>query len=83
VDWDTGEIIVTASLPEGLQEVWDALSGRELSAKQLSVALAGNPSVDAMRKRIQEIRATGRRIETRPGGGYFRPDAPPPSSASA
>ncbi|MFM9996709.1 MAG: hypothetical protein ACKVU4_13030 [Phycisphaerales bacterium] len=69
-------------LSEALSQVWKALDGRAMTAKQLATHLTGRPTdEDAMRKRTEKIRATGRQVLHRAGLGYYRPDAPPPESA--
>ena len=64
-------------LSPALQEVWDLLNGRSLTAKELATRLLDDPrSAEAIRKRVEAIRKTGRRIEILPGSGYYRVDAP-------
>ncbi len=55
--------------------VWKALHGRRLKSHELRT-YAG--SADHARALVAKLRGKGRRIETAPGGGYWRPDAPPP-----
>lgn len=59
------------------QEVWDMLAGNALLAKEIAARLTGHASEDAIRKRIDAIRKLGRKIDNRPGLGYYRPDKPP------
>ena len=68
----------SAGLPPAQQKVWDLLEGRVLLGKQIAHELCGrHDAEDAIRKRIASIRKNGRKIENRPGLGYYRPDAPP------
>jgi biotin operon repressor len=65
-------------LSEALQEVWGLLEHRSITGKQIAIELLHDPSQeDSIRKRISDIRKTGRTIDNRRGEGYFRPDAPP------
>jgi hypothetical protein len=67
-------------LTDDQKEVWDALDGKALTAKELSMEATGRRDLeDAMRKRVAAIRNTGRVIDNKQGAGYFRPDAPPES----
>ncbi len=65
-----------APLPDAAKEVWDALAGKVLSAKQLARALRSNE--DAIRKRIAVLKRAGCAVANRRGAGYYREDAPPP-----
>lgn len=66
-------------LTEALQEVWDALTNRFATAKELAKEILDDAlKGDVIRKRIQAIRKTGRGIGHLASLGYFRPDAPPP-----
>jgi len=68
-------------LTEALKEVWDLLDGQILAAKDMAKCVQGAPvSPGAIRKRIEAIRKTGRKILTVRGAGYYRPDAPPKKS---
>ncbi len=75
---DAGEPLTTAQL-----EVWGLLKGRAMTAKELSAELPGAPGEDAVRKRVESIKRTGRDVASRPGRGYYRPDAPPDDLAAA
>jgi hypothetical protein len=58
--------------------VWNALEHKILTAKDLSeTVFDGEVSADAVRQVIRAMRDAGDAVETRPGRGYFRPDAPP------
>ncbi len=52
-------------LPPDQQAVWDLLKGEPLQAKQIAVALGNVVGEDAIRKRIEAIRKTGRQINNR------------------
>lgn len=66
------------------QEVWDLLKHEALLGKEIAARVCGSAvSEDSIRKRISAIRAAGRVIESRPGIGYYRPDAPPPDWTGA
>jgi len=64
-------------LPEGTAEVWEALNGQMLTAKEIAQKL--RITEDAVRKRVARLREDGRTLDNRRGSGYFRPDAPPPN----
>lgn len=69
----------TRRLTDDQLEVWNALEGRAFSAKELARTLTGRvQDEELIRKRIQAIRATGRKVLHQRGIGYHRPDAPPP-----
>jgi hypothetical protein len=71
--------IPLATLTDALQEVWDKLANRFATGKELAKEILGDALRDGViRKRIAEIRKTGREIRLRPSLGYYRPDAPPP-----
>jgi len=65
-------------LPDSQQEIWDLLENHIFTAKELATRVLGAPiSDEAIRKRIQAIRKSKRKIEYKRGVGYYRPDAPP------
>jgi len=65
-------------LPDDQQEIWDLLENHFFTAKQLAKRVLAAPiSEEAIRKRIQAIRRSKRKIENKRGVGYYRPDAPP------
>jgi hypothetical protein len=64
-------------LPDGLTDLWNALEGRVLSAKDLAKPIHLDTTVDAVRHRVGELRKRHYRIIQLPGQGYYRPDAPP------
>lgn len=66
-----------APLTDMETEVWDLLKGNCLSAKQIGKKLAPQRSEDSVRKAIARIRIGGKRVETKRGQGYWRPDAGP------
>lgn len=70
-----------APIPESARAVWDALHRTALTAKELAQKLGSTE--DAMRKRVDALRALGYEIRNRRGAGYYRPDAPPPSPMDA
>ncbi len=71
-------------LTDAQREVWDALGNGPVTGKELAVEILGKHSAeDSIRKRIQAIRRSGRRIEHKAGVGYYRPDAPPPDTSGA
>lgn len=71
-------------LTEALQEVWDLLEGKAMIGKHIAQKVLGDPTQeDAIRKRISDIRKTGRTIDNRRGVGCFRPDAPPKESGNS
>lgn len=71
-------LALPAPLTPEAQEVWDLLQGRQLTGKQIAVRLEYGPGgEDMIRKRIKSLRNSGRRIESVPQHGYWRPDAPP------
>lgn len=62
-------------LTDTQQEVWDLLEAKHLSAKEIAATVYGTGLADgAVRRIIDRIRKTGRRIENRRGRGYYRPD---------
>lgn len=65
-------------LPDGQQEIWNLLENRIFTTKQLAKEVMAAPiSEEAIRKRIQAIRGSERKIENKRSVGYYRPDAPP------
>ncbi len=66
----------TPLLTEGETDVWEALAGRAMTAKELRQKL-DLPSEQAVKEHVKSIRAKGRILKNQPGRGYFRPDAPP------
>jgi len=65
-------------LPDDQQEIWDLLENHIFTAKQLAKRVLAAPiSEEAIRKRIQAIRGSKRKIENKRSVGYYRPDAPP------
>ena len=75
----------SAQLPPVLLETWSALDGGSLSGKELALKLGlsvHSGGLASVRKRVQRLRESGFLVKTCPGGGYFRPDAPPPSGPS-
>ena len=65
-------------LPDDQQEIWDLLKNHIFTAKQLAKSVLAAPiSAEAIRKRIQAIKGSKRKIENKRGVGYYRPDAPP------
>ncbi len=71
-----------APLPDGQRKVWDLLKGQALTAKEISAKLAEEREEvrdEAVRKRIEQIKESGRTIFNKRGTGYYRPDAPPPT----
>lgn len=68
-------------LPDGLQEAWDALSGKVVTAKQLGQTLG--ISEDAARKRLSQLSELGYPVRNRRGAGYFRGDASSNGTAEA
>lgn len=72
------------TLTDTQQRVWVALEGRRMIAKHLAVHVYRDVrKSDAVRKHIEAIRKTGRRIENTRMHGYWRPDAPPPELADS
>lgn len=67
-----------APMTDDQREIWDALDGRILMAKEFAHYLGKRISAEAARKRIEAIQATGRKVSNHPKLGYFRPDRPPP-----
>lgn len=62
------------------QEIWNALEGKALMAKELVKVVEGGPiSESAIEKRIKAINKTRRVIKNRRCLGFYRPDAPPES----
>jgi biotin operon repressor len=73
-----------APLPQAQQEVWDLLENCALTGKEIASKVVGGPaSDDSIRKRIEAIRKSGRKIDMQRGLGYYRSDAPPPERAGA
>jgi hypothetical protein len=65
-------------LPDDQQEIWDLLENHIFTAKQLAKRVLAAPiSEEAIRKRIQAIKGSKRKIENKRGVGYYRPDALP------
>ena len=64
-------------LADGERELWDALDGRVMAAKELRVEL-DRPSEEAVRQQITSVRHKGHEIVWCAGRGYYRPDVPPP-----
>lgn len=60
------------------QAAWDALAGKRLKSHELATAGTLNTGPEYARQLVAKLRRKGRRVETAPGGGYWRPDAPPP-----
>lgn len=78
-DLSAGQSMQLEPLTEALQEVWDLLSGRLLSDRDLAKMVRSAPvTADSIRKRIQGLNNCSRLVENVRGRGYFRPDAPPP-----
>lgn len=77
------EPIVGARRPltDRQRELWNALDGCILSAKELAADKELTSTEDAVTHLVAAIRKRGRGIETVPGRGYYRPDAPPPEFA--
>jgi biotin operon repressor len=70
---------VAGPLPDGMAEVWAALQGKLLTAKQLGQALG--ITAEAVRKRIKQLNERHHAVKNTRGAGYYRPDAPPPELA--
>jgi hypothetical protein len=66
-------------LTPGEKSVWDCLHGRVLNAEALAKVEHANTSVQAVREHVSSIRLKRGvdAIKSRPGWGYWRPDAPP------
>lgn len=60
----------------GQARLWDALSGRCLTARTLADEDELDTSEDTVRQWVQQLRHDGYDIECRRGRGYYRPDAP-------
>jgi hypothetical protein len=71
---------VLPPLPDAAGEVWEALRGRMMTAKQLATML--DSSADAVRKRLTVLARLGRVVLNQRGAGYYRPDAMPSDSPS-
>jgi len=79
-----------SALPDGRlpltpdqRQIWDLLSGRVMSGKEISQALGRDMcSEDAVRQRIRRMAANGWQIKNSRGSGYWQPDAPPPGFAT-
>ena len=64
-------------LADGERELWDALDGGAMTAKELTAHL-DRPSEEAVRQQIASIRHKCYEIVWCAGRGYYRPDALPP-----
>ena len=62
-------------MTDGQKRVWDALSGRALTGKELTNEL--ETSEDTVRQWVRELRANGFDVPNKRGRGYYRLDAPP------
>lgn len=67
-------------MTDGQKRLWDALDGRALAGKELAAESELDTSPETVRQWVSELRKAGYKIGTRPGRGYFRPDAPPADS---
>lgn len=65
-------------LSDDQKQVWDLLAGHIKGSKELSQEIYNDlRHQPAIRKLVQRIRATGRKIVTIGRCGYYRPDSPP------
>ena len=69
------EAFAGVALTPAEQAAWDALKGCRLKSSELARAV--DTGEEYARRLVVGLRGKGRLIETAPGGGYWRPDAPP------
>lgn len=76
---------VSKMLTPVLRQAWEALDRNIMDDVKLAVSLGLTPSRGGSsnaRKRVQRLRGMGFVVEHQMGKGYYRPDAPPPTSAA-
>jgi hypothetical protein len=67
-------------LTPSLQQTWDALNGKCLTAAELAFdhkLRIGGGGRNTVRKRVLRLRRAGLNVRRKADGGYFRSDAPP------
>ncbi len=71
-------VLIPKALADVEQQVFDALHGDALLAKDIAKRIGGSATVGTVHKTIYRIRKKGYSIEEIKGRGYYRLDAPPP-----